>query len=170
MDFLAKIRFSQAQSKLCKWPWVPGKLQPAASISRPPRPPAPQPSSHQVMGPSLEQPRWRPHYLLCLGEASILSLTAIKCERLKYCLRREAKYLSMCLQVLSVCWAFVNTGAIWAPNSCAQNVGFPIQTGFPATTLRGYLRGRGEAHSLPWREGQTCLPNSYLPAGRPQPG
>lgn len=59
--------------------------------------------------------------------------TAIRFERLKYCLRREAKYLSMCLRVLSVCWAFVNTSTIWAPNSCAQNVGFPMQTGFPAT-------------------------------------
>lgn len=158
-----------------------GSRQAAASCLHlphpPPRPPAPQPSSHLTLGAAgdgpelgLEQPRWRLHYLLCLREASILSLTAIKCERLKYCLRREAKYLSMCLQVLSVCWAFVNTGAIWAPNSCAQNVGFPIQIGFPATTQRGYLRGRGEAHSLPWREGQTCLPDSYLPAGRPQAG
>lgn len=44
---------------------------------------------------------------VCFASAivSILSLTAIKLERSKYCLKRKAKYLSMCLQVLSVCWA-----------------------------------------------------------------
>lgn len=55
----------------------------------------------------------------------------------------------MCLQVLSVRWALVNTGTIWAPNSCAQNVGFPIQIGFPATIQRGYLRGRGNPMAFP---------------------
>ena len=61
------------------------------------------------------------------------ALTAIKFERLKYCLRRKAKCLSMWLRVLSVCWAFINTSTIWAPNLWARNVGFPTQTGFPAT-------------------------------------
>lgn len=90
--------------------------------------------------------------MLCLWDASILSLTAIKFERLKYCLRRKAKYLSMCLQVLSVCWAFVNTGTIWAPNSCAQNVGFPIQTGFAAANGAEEQPGvNREAMALPGR-------------------
>lgn len=153
-DFLAKIGCSQAQNTLSKRPPVPGRLRAAAPVSL-----APCPPSHLTLGAAGDQPeslaeaagtaRWRPHYLLCLGDESLLSLTAIKCERLKYCRRREAKYLPMCLQVLSVRWALVNTGTIWAPNSCAQNVGFPIQIGFPATIQRGYLRGRGNPMAFP---------------------
>lgn len=137
-DFLARTRFSQPQNVRNKWPQVPGFL------------PRPQPAHltlnkrktltdrrvgsrpGSLAGELPNSPAGGPHYLLCLRDASILPLTAIKFERLKYCLRRKAKYLPMCLQVLSVCWAFVNTGAIWAPNTCAQNVGFPTQTGFPA--------------------------------------
>lgn len=99
-----------------------------------------------------------PLCLLCLGDVSILPLTAIKFERFKYCLKRKAKYLSMCLQVLSVCWAFINTGTIWAPSTCAQNVGFPVQTGFMHQALqRGYLAGCREAQALTWKGRPTYL-------------
>lgn len=54
------------------------------------------------------------NYLLCLRMQSILPLTAIKFERLKYCLRRKAKYLPMCLAGPVSVLGFVNTGAIWA--------------------------------------------------------
>ena len=100
-------------------------------------------------------PAGGPHYLLCLRDASILPLTAIKFERLKYCLRRKAKYLPMCLQVLSVCWAFVNTGTIWAPNTCAQpECGLPNTNGFSC-------EGRWKVTEKP-----VTFPNSCILAQR----
>lgn len=70
----------------------------------------------------------------------------------------------MCLRVLSVCWAFVNTSTIWAPNSCAQNVGFPTQTGFPAAHGTEGPPGRQcKAQGFTW-EDQASLPEYRIPA------
>lgn len=90
-----------------------------------------------------------PPCLLCLRIISLLHLTAIKLERFKYCLKGKAKYLSMSLQVLPVCcWAFINAGTIWVPNTCAQNVSFWLQTGFHAVSVGDSTRqeGGGEPH------------------------
>lgn len=78
------------------------------------------------------------------GMVGFLPLTAIKSERFKYCLRRKAKYLSMCLQVPSVCWAFINAGAIWVPDTCAPSVSFWLQAGFPAGSAAEGLPARQE--------------------------
>lgn len=64
----------------------------------------------------------------------------------------------MCLQALSVRWAFINAGTIWVPNTCAQNVSFWLQTGFDAVSVgEGYLKGKRAAESLIRKGGQRYL-------------
>lgn len=173
-DSLAKSGFSQPQNKLNERPRVPGRLQPAPSASLTPSPPRhlTLSKSKELTDPHLRGRPGSPAGAAATAtaplEASLFALprgckhpalTAIKFERLKYCLRRKAKCLSMCLQVLSVCWAFVNTGTIWAPNSCAQNVGFPIQTGFPAANSAEGPPARQWLSSRPYLGGRPNLPS-----------
>lgn len=182
-DSLAKSGFSQPQNKLNERPRVPGRLQPAPSASLTPSPPRhlTLSKSKELTDPHLRGRPGSPAGAAATAtaplEASLFALprgckhpalTAIKFERLKYCLRRKAKCLSMCLQVLSVCWAFVNTGTIWAPNSCAQNVGFPIQTGFPAAnSAEGPpCKAMAKLEALPGRKTKPAFP-AFQPSELP---